>query len=124
MFQFLKQTLLIFLTIQKNNYLKIICLKKTLYYVLFNVDNHIVASGGYGYNYKSNNVDLLYHYFFLVMGMVDRNYHKNGFGRRLTEFRIQKITTIYPELDILLNTTQIKNTFRKKVLMKKKKIWI
>ena len=42
--------------------------------------------------------------------MVDRNYHKNGFGRRLTEFRIQKITTIYPELDILLNTTQ--NTFK------------
>ena len=77
--------------------------KNIQYYVLFNDDNHIVASGGYGYNYKSNNVDLTW-------GMVDRNYHKNGFGRRLTEFRIQKITTIYPELDILLNTTQ--NTFK------------
>ena len=79
-------------------------LKKDIqYYVLFNDDNRIVASGGYGYNNQTNTVDLTW-------GMVDRNYHKNGFGRRLTEYRVQKITTEYPESDILLNTTQ--NTFK------------
>ena len=38
--------------------------------------------------------------------MVDSNFHKIGFGRRLTEYRIQKIKAKYPKCDILLNTTQ------------------
>ena len=42
--------------------------------------------------------------------MVDGNYHKNGVGRYLTEYRIRKITTEYPKSDVLLNTTQ--HTFR------------
>ena len=79
-------------------------LKKNIqYYVLFNEDNRIVSSGGYGYNNKIKTVDLTW-------GMVDGNYHKNGFGRYLTEYRIRKITTEYPKSDVLLNTTQ--HTFR------------
>ena len=73
--------------------------KDILYYVLFNDDNHIVGSGGYGFNNKTNTVDLTW-------GMVDSNFHKIGFGRRLTEYRIQKIKAKYPKCDILLNTTQ------------------
>ena len=62
--------------IQNNNCLKTI---KTLNNVLFQC-RHI-----YGYNNKINTVDLTW-------GMVDRNYHKNGFGRQLTEYRKKIIT--------------------------------
>ncbi len=79
-------------------------LKKDIqYYVLFNEDRRIVAAGGYGYNNILKTVDLTW-------GMVDRSCHKNGFGRRLTDYRIQKITTEHPKSNILLNTTQ--HTFR------------
>ena len=75
-------------------------LKKDIqYYVLFNDDHRIVAAGGYGYNRQTKTVDLTW-------GMVDRNYHKNGFGRCLTNYRLQKITTEHPKSDVLLNTTQ------------------
>ena len=77
--------------------------KEIQYYVLFNVDNRLVGSGGYAYNHNSNTVDLCW-------GIIDRNYHKNGFGRYLTDHRIQKITTEYPKADILLNTSQ--HTFK------------
>ena len=91
-------------------------LKKSIkYYVAFNKDNRIVGSGGYAYNNKIKTVDLTW-------GMVDRNYHKNGFGRRLTEYRIRKITTKYPKSDILLNTSQYTFKFYEKFGFKITKI--
>tara|TARA_B100002052_G_scaffold298739_1_gene333269 strand:- start:4124 stop:4576 length:453 start_codon:yes stop_codon:yes gene_type:complete len=79
-------------------------LKKDIkYYVLLNEMSQIVGSGGYAYNDKIKTVDLTW-------GMVDKRYHKNGFGYRLTEYRLQKITNKHPKSDVLLNTSQ--HTFK------------
>lgn len=69
------------------------------YCVLFNVTNRMVGSGGYGYNSATKTVDLTW-------GMIDFNFHNNGFGTSLLNYRILHISADYPKTDITLNTTQ------------------
>ena len=73
--------------------------EKTNYYLLFNSNNKLVASGGYEVEEKPNTI-------VLTWGMVDSSYHKNGYGRFLTEFRLNSIYNNFPKSDIILNTTQ------------------
>ena len=73
--------------------------EKINYYLLFNSNNKLVASGGYEVEEKPNTI-------VLTWGMVDSSYHKNGYGRSLTEFRLNSIYNNFPKSDIILNTTQ------------------
>ena len=77
--------------------------KDIKYYVLFNVKNRIVGSGGYAYNNTTKTVDLTW-------GMIDFNFHNNGFGTSLLNYRILQITVDFPKTNISLNTTQ--HTFK------------
>ena len=73
--------------------------EKINYYLLFNSNNKLVASGGYEVEEKPNTI-------VLTWGMVDSSYHKNGYGRSLTEFRLNSIYNNFPKSNIILNTTQ------------------
>ena len=73
------------------------------YYLLFNSNNQLVASGGYELEEHPNTI-------MLTWGMVDASYHKNGYGRSLTEFRLNSISNTFPKSEVILNTTQ--KTFR------------
>ena len=79
-------------------------LKKDIkYYVLFNEQNIIVGSGGYGYNDTIQTVDFCW-------GMIDFNYHNKGFGMALLNYRVLQIAIDFPKTNISLNTSQ--HTFK------------
>ena len=62
-----------------------------------------MGSGGYGYNNTTKTVDLTW-------GMIDFNFHNNGFGTSLLNYRILRIEKDFPKNNTTLNTTQ--HTFR------------
>ena len=75
-------------------------LKKDLYYyILFNKNNKLVASGGFAFNKNSKSIDLTW-------GMVAFKAHNKGFGTIMTNYRLKEIERIYPKTNITLNTTQ------------------
>ncbi len=73
------------------------------YYILFDQYTRLVGCGGYEYEIESKQMTLTW-------GMIDSRFHNNGYGRYLTDYRIEKIRTEYPELNIVLNTSQ--HTFK------------
>jgi [ribosomal protein S18]-alanine N-acetyltransferase len=42
----------------------------------------------------------------MAWGMVDNSLHRRGYGRELLKFRLQKMEEIYPNVKIVLDTTQ------------------
>ena len=68
------------------------------YYLLFK-KNILIASGGFGLNIKTKNIDLTW-------GMTHCKFQKKGFGTKLLDFRISKINKKFPNKNITLNTSQ------------------
>ena len=77
------------------------------YYLFFNSEEKLLASGGYEYEKALNSI-------MLTWGMVDRNIHRQGYGTYMTEYRLKKIKTEFPGLNIILNTSQYTFKFYKK----------
>ncbi len=73
-----------------------------MYFVLFD-SNEVKACGGYHVNEKKSIERLSW-------GMVHRQFHKRGFGKQLLKFRLQKLRTDFPGVDIMLDTSQ--HTYR------------
>ncbi len=55
-------------------------------------------------------------------GMVDRAYHKKGFGEQLLQFRLREIPLHFPNKQVILDTTQFSYTFFEKYGFKTVKI--
>lgn len=47
----------------------------------------------------------------LTWGMVDRRFHKKGYGKIFLEYRLAKARELYPSLPIHCNTTPVSATF-------------
>ena len=62
-------------------------------------ENILIAAGGFGLNPKTKSIDLTW-------GMTHRKFQKKGFGAKLLNFRIRKITEKFPNKNITLNTSQ------------------
>jgi predicted GNAT family N-acyltransferase len=73
------------------------------YYVIAS-GNTLVGCGGFGYSVKDSAVSFAW-------GFVDRSFHKQGFGQLLLTYRLEKIKELYPDADIVLDTTQHSRTF-------------
>ncbi|HJT72592.1 MAG TPA: GNAT family N-acetyltransferase, partial [Chitinophaga sp.] len=73
------------------------------YYVAV-MNNTVVACGGFGYDEESNTVTFAW-------GMVHRDFHRQGIGRLLLTYRLDKIRELYPGVNILLDTTQHSKPF-------------
>ena len=69
------------------------------YYVIFNHNNRLVASGGYEYEQEKDSVSLTW-------GMVASKDQNLGYGSFLTNFRLNKIKKEFPNCSIELNTSQ------------------
>jgi [ribosomal protein S18]-alanine N-acetyltransferase len=68
------------------------------YYVL-EEENTVIACGGFHLNTLLSQATMTW-------GMVDRKWHRKGFGKKLLEYRIQHIKTLLPTATICLDTTQ------------------
>ena len=73
------------------------------YWVMFK-DDAIVGCGGIGINEPTKYTNQPH--VIMCWGMVHRNYHKQGFGKVLLEFRIKQSEAIFPGIKIALGTTQ------------------
>jgi predicted GNAT family N-acyltransferase len=72
------------------------------YYVVY-INDQLVACGGFSRN-ENNTVSFTW-------GLVHRHFHKQRIGEQLLTFRLQKIKETYPDLVVVLDTTQHSYTF-------------
>ena len=70
----------------------------THYYVISNHEQ-IVGCGGFGL--KDNKREVVF-----AWGLIDQQFHKQGYGKALFEYRLTEAGFIYPGMDILLDTSQ------------------
>jgi predicted GNAT family N-acyltransferase len=66
--------------------------------------NTLVGCGGFGYEESKNEVTFAW-------GFVHKNFHKQGFGKLLLIYRLDKIRELYPGASIILDTTQHSKPF-------------
>ncbi|MGV3612466.1 MAG: GNAT family N-acetyltransferase [Fluviicola sp.] len=79
-------------------------------YFVMELDNQLIGCGGFG---EKNDIDGTPSITF-VWGMVDRAYHKKGFGEQLLQFRLAEIPLHFPGKPVILDTTQFSYTFFEK----------
>lgn len=88
------------------------------FYYVMELDNRPIGCGGFG---KKNGIDGIPSITF-VWGMVDKAYHKKGFGEELLRFRLSEIKVQFPNWKVILDTTQFSYTFFEKYGFKTLKI--
>jgi N-acetylglutamate synthase-like GNAT family acetyltransferase len=71
---------------------------KTLYYVVLH-DNKVVGCGGFGDKDGRRVITLAW-------GLMHKNYHKKGFGKKLLLHRLREIERHFPGLPLVVDTTQ------------------
>ena len=83
---------------EKALFQKYLIKKNINYYVLFNLNKKVIASGGYALEDDGSIV--------LTWGMVHQEFHNKGYGTILLEYRLNKIQREFPKTSIILNTSQ------------------
>ena len=79
---------------------------KTQFYVIEN-ENRIVGCGGFGDKDNKNIISLAW-------GHIHKNEHKKGLGQQLLTYRLALIKQMYPQLPLMIDTTQFRYKFYKK----------
>jgi len=79
---------------------------KTHYFVIA-VNGEIVGCGGFGD--KDNTAVIT-----LAWGLVHKEYHKKGLGGQLLSHRLQQIRMLYPDVPVIVDTTQFAYAFFEK----------
>ncbi len=109
-----KESLLHWLDGQENNQNAYENTNTEYYYVIMN-ESEIIGCGGF-YTMKDELCAKI------SWGMIDRNFHKKGFGRTLSLFRLKEIQEKYPNHVIALDTSQHTFPFYEKLGFITKKI--
>ena len=73
------------------------------YYVVLSGDI-LLGCGGFVYDEENHKVTFAW-------GLVNRKFHKQGWGKLLLTYRLDKIRALYAGADVILDTTQFSTTF-------------
>ena len=76
---------------------------KTYYFVII-FEEKIIGCGGFG---DKDGKDIVS----LAWGFIQKNYHKKGFGKELLLYRLKQIEQLYPNLPVVIDTTQFSFEF-------------
>lgn len=87
-------------------------------YFVMELENKLIGCGGFGDKKGIDDMDSIT----FVWGMIDRSYHKKGFGEQLLLFRLEEIKLQFPGKPVILDTTQFSYTFFEKYGFKTVKI--
>ncbi len=68
-------------------------------YFVVELDDKIIACGGYAYDKEKNEARLTW-------GLVNNSLHKQGIGRMFVEYRVKAVKNQFPSCHIALDTTQ------------------
>jgi predicted GNAT family N-acyltransferase len=79
-------------------------------YFVMELENKLIGCGGFGEKKGIDGADAIT----FVWGMVDRTYHKQGYGEKLLQFRLAEIPLHFPGKPVILDTTQFSYTFFEK----------
>ncbi|NML20000.1 GNAT family N-acetyltransferase [Pseudoflavitalea sp. G-6-1-2] len=71
---------------------------ESLYFVVLH-NQEVIGCGGFGYSEATKKA-------VLAWGLVHSEYHKKNIGRKLLEFRLERIASLYPGATLWLDTTQ------------------
>lgn len=70
-----------------------------LFYYTMMLNYRVIGCGGFCKKEETNAITFAW-------GLVHHDYHKQGFGKQLVAFRLEKIKLIYPDKQVILDTTQ------------------
>ncbi|MDF3029075.1 MAG: GCN5-related N-acetyltransferase [Fluviicola sp.] len=87
------------------------------YYVM-ELDDKLIGCGGFG---KKDGIDGTACITF-VWGLVSDEHHKKGYGEQLLKFRLTEIKSLFPNRQVILDTTQFSFSFFEKYGFKTVKI--
>lgn len=79
---------------------------KTHYYVILN-DNKVIGAGGFGDRENSGIISLAW-------GFIHQDNHRKGFGKLLLSHRLEKISELFPDAPVVIDTTQFSYPFFEK----------
>lgn len=79
---------------------------QTKFFVIAIIDE-VIGCGGFG---DKNNTGVVS----LAWGLIHKNYHKQGFGEKLLRFRLELINETFPNLPVIVDSTQFANGFFEK----------
>tara|TARA_B100000902_G_scaffold351006_1_gene360717 strand:- start:60 stop:500 length:441 start_codon:yes stop_codon:yes gene_type:complete len=95
-----------FATNEKSLFKNYLAKDRINYYLFF--QKKIIAAAGFEYEKKNNCI-------MLTWGMVHHQFHNQGYGTYMTEYRLEKIQIQYPGINIMLNTSQLTFKFYEKL---------
>jgi GNAT superfamily N-acetyltransferase len=70
-----------------------------IYYYVILENDVTIGAGGFGFQPEKQNVSLIW-------GLVQRDFHKKGFGKALLLHRLTQIKTLLPNFPVVIDTTQ------------------
>lgn len=89
-------------------------MESTHYYVI-EKDNQIIGCGGFGDRYRDGIITLTW-------GLIHCDFHKQGFGAMLLDYRLSEIKKVAPNNTVFIDTTQHSAPFFEKFGFKTTKI--
>lgn len=73
--------------------------EETAYYYVVLEHAKMIGCGGFSYDDQKGGVTLTW-------GLIDKAYHKMGYGEKFLRYRLEQIKRLYPASKVLLETTQ------------------
>jgi N-acetylglutamate synthase-like GNAT family acetyltransferase len=80
---------------------------RNTYFFVVVYDQKVIGCGGFGD--KENK-----HVISLAWGLIHKDYHKRGFGKKLLLFRLEQIRSLFPGQPVVIDTTQFSYPFFEK----------
>lgn len=81
-------------------------LSNTYFFVVV-LNENVIGCGGFGDRYNDNTISLAW-------GLIHKDFHKRGFGKKLLLHRLEQIKKIYPSSPVVIDTTQFSFSFFEK----------
>lgn len=77
------------------------------YFFVVVLNEKVIGCGGFGDRYNDNIISLAW-------GLIHKDFHKRGFGKKLLLHRLEQIKKIYPASRVVMDTTQFSFSFFEK----------
>jgi N-acetylglutamate synthase-like GNAT family acetyltransferase len=77
------------------------------HYFVVEYDQNVIGCGGFG---DKDGKEIIT----LAWGLIHNKFHNKGYGKALLVYRLEQIKQLYPELPLVLDTTQYSHSFFEK----------
>ncbi len=74
------------------------------HYFVIRIEDQIIGCGGFGDRFNDQIISLAW-------GLIHQDYHRKGYGKILLLYRLEQIKQLYPNMPVVIDTTQFSAPF-------------